>query len=204
MRILHFLVLLLSFFCGLSTQISMGDIEPLVNKFKLNLNYHIDEVLAFEHIKQMLEKHEGDLVISPINGPEIFENLYQSISIKYSDVILAVKKLKRAFEANTNSSTESMVPPPSMGGGPPIVPPSMKCCCTLRPGKFDGKVRDSVHDEECYGNQDKILESISRTNFKDAMKVGLVIPNFNLMFKIFMYFIMTIQVHILILFFFHA
>lgn len=156
----------------LSQKIDDSQINRYVTSFKQELESHIDQVLAYKQIQQMLDVAEAELAHGPIKGEEIFKEVFQSVSLRYNDVVLAANTLKKELEKNIpllNFGSNLGTPVPN--GGPPPVPLT-KCCCGIGPGLFDGRVRDRVQQKACYGSQDVLLESLSKTGFISTLEVS--------------------------------
>lgn len=156
----------------ISQKIDDSQLDQFVTSFKQELESHIDQVLAYKQIQQMLDVAEAELAHGPINGEEIFKEVFQNVSLRYNDVVLAANTLKNELEKNISllNFGSIMGPPVPNGGSPPV--PLTKCCCGIGPGLFDGRLRDRVQQEACYGSQDALLESLSKTEFVSTLKVS--------------------------------
>ena len=170
-KVLLTLMILLDLKSVSPQQLDGSQIKQWVLGFKQDLDSHIDKVLAYGQIEKMLSGFETKLVNAPINGEEIFNGIFQNVSLRYNDVVLAANRLKQKLEKDVGSLNNvdgSGAPVP--GAGPPPMP-FTKCCCGLGPGPFDGRVRDTVQDKECYGREDALLKSLSKTGFVSTLKV---------------------------------
>jgi hypothetical protein len=146
-----------------SQKLDESQISQWMLGFKQELDSHIDKVLVYGQIEQMLLDFETKLVHAPIDGEEIFNEIFQNVSLRYNHVVLAANRLKQRLEKDVSKLNN--VEPPMPVGGP--------CCCGLGPGPFDGKVRDTVQNRECYGSEDALLKSLSKTEFVNTLKVRI-------------------------------
>lgn len=184
MRFFWMFVLLCSICVVLAREIDEAEVTQCVSTFKQVLDSHIDRVLAYRQIEQMLEMFEGKLGIVPINGKALFQDIFEKVSLRYNDVVLAANTLKKALESDVhllNVGGSVIVPSTGSANVPPVVPPMgaslpsvqlIDCCCGAGPRLFDGRVRDTVHTtEECYGLENTLLEALSKMRFVGTMKV---------------------------------
>lgn len=81
-----------------TSQSKFENFDFYISKFKEHLNSHIDDILSYHEISDMLEKYENDLAKVKINATESFISIYRTLGIKYNDLPLAVQNLARAFE----------------------------------------------------------------------------------------------------------
>ncbi|XP_053377571.1 VWFA and cache domain-containing protein CG16868-like isoform X2 [Mercenaria mercenaria] len=170
MKCLGILVLLLNV-CSVSLEkFDESQMKQIAATFKQELDSHIDKVLAYGQIEQKLQEFETHLVHGPINGEDIFNEIFQNVSLRYNDVVLAANRLKQVLEKDVGllDNVDSTGAPPPGGGPPPV--PLTKCCCESSPGVFDARLHDRVQAKECYGSQDALLESLGKTGFVDKLK----------------------------------
>ena len=111
----HVLVLVVTvlFRCQCTT----GDIltgtetTSYVSSFKHQLDSHINDILAFNEIKTMLDKYETNLARVKINASERFDDIFQKVMVKYTHLVQAVRTLKAAKETPPTASPSTVGPP---------------------------------------------------------------------------------------------
>ena len=134
--------------CSLASIINENEVKTWVSNFKQNLDGHINNVLAIKEIESNFTKYNKDLVTVQINGSEVFESIFEKVSIRYTELELALRDIKKTIEKPGSSTSGPpspvagpgssappgggpplLVPPgapgPSLSGGPPLVPPGL-------------------------------------------------------------------------------
>ena len=115
--------------CSLASIINENEVKTWVSNFKQNLDGHINNVLAIKEIESNFTKYNKDLVTVQINGSEVFESIFEKVSIRYTDLELALRDLKRTIEKPVSSTSGPPSPvagpgsPSPSGGGPPLLVP---------------------------------------------------------------------------------
>ena len=160
-------------------KIDDNEVKSWVSVFQQNLDGHINSVLNVKEIESNFEKFNKDLLIAKINGTEVFSAIYQSVSIRFTELESAVGKIKFALE---NGSVPTAAPTPPAAGVPPIGGPPMahppqaltRCCMRRNPinYKYNGRFRDEVYEKECYENVDGTLRQVAASGLVDTLKVG--------------------------------
>lgn len=110
--------------------IDENEVKSWVSNFKQNLDGHINNVLAIKEIENNFTKYNKDLVITKINGSEVFSSIFQKVSIRYTELESALTYIKASVErpvtpsaSPTSPGAGQAVPTPPGAGPPPLVPP---------------------------------------------------------------------------------
>ena len=135
--------------CSLASIIDENKVKTWVSNFKQNLDGHINNVLAIREIENNFTKYNKDLVPAIIDGSKVFSSIFEKVSIRYTELELALMDIKATIEKPVSSTSGPtagpgagptipalpgagpplLAPPgassPSLTGGPPLVPPGL-------------------------------------------------------------------------------
>ena len=159
-------------------QIDDNEVKSWVSNFEQNLNGHVSNVLAVNDIENNLKKYSKDLLIAKVNGSSVFSSVHQSVSLRYTDLELAVNAIKSGLESPISPTTASpgpkpLVPPGGPSGG--FKAPLPRCCKgAANKYPYNGRFRDGVDLKECYENVDDTLRMVSDSGIAEVFKVGLI------------------------------
>lgn len=185
----NIIVLLYTAEHSLTSKIDENEVETWVTDFRQNLNGHVDRILSVKAIESNFGKFNKDLVIAKINGSDVFSSVYQSVSLRYTDLERALTDLKSSIEGSVSPTSgppgpnsPGTGPPPliSPRGGPPLAPPGAGgvppvgltgCCADCSVKKYNWRFRDLVCEKECYENVDETLRCIASSGVADTFKV---------------------------------
>ena len=182
-----------------SGKIDENEIKTWVSKFEQNLQGHINKVLAVDQIENNFKNYNKDLVIAKINGSAVFSSIYERVSLRYTDLELAVKAIKSALEGSVSPSSAppgpstpgpaappGLVAPPGFPAPPGLKPlvgpgapsggprvPLARCCTGVaNTYPYNGRFRDGVDMKECYENVDDTLRLVADSGATEVFQVG--------------------------------
>lgn len=119
--------------CDAALPVKDHGTSDYVSAFKHQLDSHINDILAFNEIKVMLDKHESELARVKINASEKFDEIFRKVTVKYNELVQAANGLQHAVELSSPSKPSTGPPalqrstvqgPPTPGPPPMGLPPS--------------------------------------------------------------------------------